>query len=85
MQYVLIRPGTPYVLVVRRSSLMYITAVSIAGIICQHYNVLCASGPFSVHFAEVYLESADFISIRYIQLAYYSLVLTILPVSRYMV
>lgn len=47
-------------------------AVSIAGMICQHYNVLCASGPFSVHFAEVYLESVDFVSIS---IALYGLVL----------
>jgi len=42
------------------------TAISIAGIVCQHYNVLCASGAYSIHFAEVYLESVDFVSIRYI-------------------
>lgn len=85
MQYVLIRPGMHYVSAVHRSLLMYIIAVSIAGMICQYYNVLCASGPYSVHFAEVYLESVDFVSIRYIQLTHDSLVLTILLVSRYMV
>ena len=85
MQYVLIRPGTPYVLAVHQSLLMYITAVSIAGMICQAYDVLCASGPYSVHFAEVYLESVDFVSIRYIQLTHYPLVLIILPALRYMV
>ncbi|KAH0835606.1 organic solute transporter Ostalpha-domain-containing protein [Lanmaoa asiatica] len=38
-------------------------ACSIAGIICEAYNVLCASGPYSVYFADVYLEVIDFISI----------------------
>jgi len=38
-------------------------AITIAGIICQHYNVLCASGSFSIHYANVYLESVDFVSI----------------------
>ncbi|KAI0291173.1 DUF300-domain-containing protein [Multifurca ochricompacta] len=47
-------------------------AVSIAGIICQHYNVLCASGSYSVHFAEVYLDSVDFVSIS---IALYGLIL----------
>ena len=61
------------------------TAISIAGIVCQHYNVLCASGAYSIHFAEVYLESVDFVSIRYIWLVHYPLMLTILVVSRYMV
>ena len=40
-------------------------AASIAGIICEALNVLCNSGPYSVHFADVYLEVIDFISIRY--------------------
>lgn len=66
MQYVLIRPGTPHVSAVRRSSLMYITAISIAGIICQYYGVLCASGSYSIHYAAVYLDSVDFVSVRYI-------------------
>lgn len=47
-------------------------AVSIAGIVCQHYNVLCASGAYSIHFAEVYLESIDFVSIS---IALYGLIL----------
>lgn len=47
---------------------MYIEAITIAGIICQHYNVLCASGPYSVHYAEVYLDVIDFVSIRYVGL-----------------
>ncbi|KAJ7703145.1 DUF300-domain-containing protein [Mycena rosella] len=38
-------------------------AVSIAGIICQALNVLCTSASFSVHFANVYLEAIDFVSI----------------------
>jgi hypothetical protein len=51
-------------------SLMYIdrTAISIAGIICQAFNVLCSSESWNVHYAQVYLEAVDFVSIRYIQL-----------------
>jgi hypothetical protein len=41
-------------------------AVSIAGIICQLYGVLCESGPYSIYFASVYLEAIDFVSIRYV-------------------
>ncbi|KAI0031306.1 DUF300-domain-containing protein [Vararia minispora EC-137] len=37
-------------------------AISITGIICQAYNVLCES-QYSVHFASVYLDSVDFVSI----------------------
>ena len=37
----------------------------------QHYNMLCASGPNSVHFAEAYLDTVDFISITYVGLAVY--------------
>ncbi|KAF8552685.1 DUF300-domain-containing protein [Imleria badia] len=40
-------------------------ACSIAGIICEAFNVLCDSGPYSVHFANVYLEVIDFISISF--------------------
>ena len=39
-------------------------AVSIAAIICEYYDVLCASGSYNVHFAEVYLEAIDFVSVR---------------------
>ncbi|KAG2345161.1 DUF300-domain-containing protein [Suillus weaverae] len=37
-------------------------AVSIAGIVCQVYNVLCQSGPYSMYFANVYLQAVDFAS-----------------------
>lgn len=40
-------------------------AVSIVGIICQALNILCESQGFNVHFANVYLEAIDFVSIRY--------------------
>ncbi|TFY60687.1 hypothetical protein EVG20_g7331 [Dentipellis fragilis] len=39
-------------------------AVSIAGIICEKYKVLCESGSYNVHFAAVYLDFVDFFSIR---------------------
>jgi len=47
-------------------------ACSIAGIICEAFNVLCSSGPYSVYFANVYLEVIDFISIS---IALYGLLL----------
>jgi len=52
MQYVVIRP-----------------AVSIAGIICEAYGVLCESGGFgidAIHFANIYLEAIDFVSITFV-------------------
>ncbi len=62
--------GYVYVLAVPLSWPMliyiYYAATTIAGIICQSYNVLCVSGPYSVHYAEVYLSSIDFASIRYV-------------------
>ncbi|KAJ7188182.1 organic solute transporter Ostalpha-domain-containing protein [Mycena filopes] len=51
-------------------------AVSIAGIVCQAFNILCESAGFSVHFANVYLEAVDFVSIScalYGLLLFYSL------------
>ncbi|WWC60659.1 uncharacterized protein I303_103234 [Kwoniella dejecticola CBS 10117] len=36
--------------------------ISIVGIICLYYGVLCP-GEYSIHFAEVYLEAVDFVSI----------------------
>jgi len=38
--------------------------VSIVGIVCESYNVLCATSGFNPHFANVYLEAIDFVSIR---------------------
>ncbi|KAJ7084432.1 DUF300-domain-containing protein [Mycena belliarum] len=51
-------------------------AVSIAGIICQAFNVLCESEGFDVKYANVYLEAVDFVSISialYGLLLFYSL------------
>ncbi|CAD6587708.1 MAG: hypothetical protein TREMPRED_004830 [Tremellales sp. Tagirdzhanova-0007] len=38
--------------------------ISIIGIICEYYNVLCPQ-KYSVHFAEAYLDSVDFVSISF--------------------
>ncbi|KAG1880953.1 organic solute transporter Ostalpha-domain-containing protein [Suillus subluteus] len=61
------RPTKPYFMyTVKWSVLQYVIfrpAVSIAGIVCQVYNVLCESGPYSIYFANVYLEAIDFASI----------------------
>ncbi|KNZ82147.1 Transmembrane protein 184 like protein [Termitomyces sp. J132] len=41
------------------------SVISIIGIICQKYDVLCESAGFSVHYANVYLEAVDFVSITF--------------------
>ncbi|OJA11640.1 hypothetical protein AZE42_04761 [Rhizopogon vesiculosus] len=70
------RPTKPYFMyTLKWSVLQYVMirpAVSIAGIICQLYNVLCESGPYSIYFANVYLEAIDFVSIS---VALYGLIL----------
>jgi hypothetical protein len=43
---------------------IHFLVVSIAGIICEKYNVLCETAGFSPYFANVYLESIVFASIR---------------------
>ncbi|KJA14415.1 hypothetical protein HYPSUDRAFT_49204 [Hypholoma sublateritium FD-334 SS-4] len=61
------RPTKPYfIYAVKWSVLQYVIirpAVSIVGIICQALNILCESQGFNVHFANVYLEAIDFVSI----------------------
>lgn len=50
--------------------------VSIIGIVCQKYNVLCETAGFNPHFASVYLQSVDFVSISialYALLVFYGL------------
>jgi hypothetical protein len=47
---------------------LYCTVVTVVGMICQSYNVLCSSGGFSARYADVYLEAIDFVSIRYVNL-----------------
>ncbi|KAI0049142.1 DUF300-domain-containing protein [Auriscalpium vulgare] len=70
------RPTKAYFMyTLKWSVLQYVVirpAVSIAGIICQHYGVLCEAGSYSVHFAKVYLDSIDFVSIS---VALYGLIL----------
>lgn len=41
-------------------------ALSIAGIICEHYGVLCQSGPWSFKTAHAYISVIDFLSITYV-------------------
>ena len=38
---------------------------TIAGIICEHFGVLCETAGYNVHFAAVWIEVIEFISIRY--------------------
>jgi len=70
------RPSKPYFMYALKWSVMqYVVirpAVTIAGIVCQVYNVLCASGPYSIHYANLYLEAVDFVSIS---VALYGLIL----------
>jgi hypothetical protein len=46
--------------------------VSIAGIVCESLGVLCEAAGFNAHFANVYLEAVDFVSIS---IALYGLLL----------
>ncbi|KIJ62456.1 hypothetical protein HYDPIDRAFT_182786 [Hydnomerulius pinastri MD-312] len=61
------RPTKAYFMyTVKWSVLQYVIirpACSIAGVICEAFNVLCESGPYSIYFANVYLEAIDFVSI----------------------
>ncbi|KAK7053302.1 hypothetical protein VNI00_003928 [Paramarasmius palmivorus] len=64
LQYVIIRPGK------HASKLLYVPpitlariAASIAGIICEKLGVLCEAAGFDAHWANVYLEAIDFVSI----------------------
>ncbi|KAK7057130.1 organic solute transporter Ostalpha-domain-containing protein [Favolaschia claudopus] len=74
------RPTKAYFMYsVKWSVLQYVVirpAVSIAGIVTQALNVLCESEGFNVHYANVYLEAIDFVSISialYGLLLFYSL------------
>ncbi|KAI6141602.1 DUF300-domain-containing protein [Pisolithus tinctorius] len=70
------RPTKPYFMyTVKWSVLQYVIirpACSIAGIICEAFNVLCESAGYSIYYANVYLEVIDFISIS---VALYGLIL----------
>ncbi|OCH86292.1 DUF300-domain-containing protein [Obba rivulosa] len=61
------RPTKPYFMyTLKWSVLQYVIvrpALSIAGIICQHYGVLCESGPWSFKTANAYIEVIDAVSI----------------------
>ncbi|KAF8060857.1 organic solute transporter Ostalpha-domain-containing protein [Lyophyllum atratum] len=61
------RPTKAYFMyTVKWSVLQYVIIrplASIAGIVCEKYGVLCESAGFSVHYASVYLEAIDFVSI----------------------
>ncbi|KDQ10908.1 hypothetical protein BOTBODRAFT_177792 [Botryobasidium botryosum FD-172 SS1] len=69
------RPTKPYFLyTIKWSVLQYVIVrpiISIAGIIAQHYHVLCQSS-WNYHFASVYLSAIDFVSIS---VALYGLIL----------
>ncbi|KAF8973229.1 DUF300-domain-containing protein [Flammula alnicola] len=61
------RPTKPYFMyAVKWSVLQYVVvrpAVSLIGIICQALGILCESKGFDAHYANVYLEAIDFVSI----------------------
>jgi len=60
------RPTKPYFMhSVKWSVLQYVIiqpAITIAGMICESYNVLCVTGPYSVYYANVYLQVIGVIS-----------------------
>lgn len=70
------RPTKPYFMyTVKWSVLQYVIilpACSIAGVICQAFNVLCQSEGYSIYYASVYLDVINFISIS---IALYGLIL----------
>ncbi|KAH9992167.1 DUF300-domain-containing protein [Russula vinacea] len=70
------RPSKAYFMyAVKWSVMQYVLirpVVTVVGMICQAYNVLCSSGGFSARYANVYLEAIDFISIT---IALYGLIL----------
>ncbi|KAJ6550841.1 DUF300-domain-containing protein [Mycena vulgaris] len=61
------RPTKAYFMyTVKWSVLQYVIvrpAVSIAGIICERFGILCESQGYNPHFASVYLSAVDFVSI----------------------
>jgi hypothetical protein len=61
------RPTKPYFMyTVKWSVLQYVIIRplgTIAGIICERFNVLCESAGYNVHFANVWIETIEFISI----------------------
>ncbi|KAJ7482543.1 DUF300-domain-containing protein [Mycena latifolia] len=61
------RPTKAYFMyTVKWSVLQYVLvrpAVSIVGIICERFGVLCESEGYNPHFASVYLSAVDFVSI----------------------
>ncbi|KAL0072406.1 hypothetical protein AAF712_000169 [Marasmius tenuissimus] len=64
LQYVIIRPRrSPCVQERKTRILMAKAVVTIVGIICEAYGVLCEPAGFDFHWANVYLEIVDFISI----------------------
>ncbi|KAF8200775.1 DUF300-domain-containing protein [Pholiota molesta] len=70
------RPTKPYFMyAVKWAVLQYVVVrplISIIGIICEALNILCESQGFNSHFANVYLEAIDFVTIS---LALYGLLL----------
>ncbi|KAG1723155.1 organic solute transporter Ostalpha-domain-containing protein [Suillus lakei] len=68
------RPTKPYFMyTLKWSVLQYVVirpAVTIAGIICQAYNLLCESNLFNIYFANIYLEAVNFVSVS---VAFYGL------------
>ncbi|PPQ85983.1 hypothetical protein CVT25_001682 [Psilocybe cyanescens] len=75
------RPTKAYFMyTVKWSVLQYVIirpAASIAGIICEKYDVLCEADGYSIHYAAVYIEAINFVSISvalYGLLMFYGLV-----------
>lgn len=75
LQYVVVRPRTYAYLLSKISctDLLTIIVISIIGIICQALNILCESQGFNPHFANVYLEAIDFVTIRWVRMYFWLL------------
>ncbi|KAF8490149.1 DUF300-domain-containing protein [Russula emetica] len=70
------RPTKTYFMYTLKWSVMQYVVVrpvlTIVAIICQRFNVLCESSSYNVHFASLYLDTIDFISVS---IALYGLIL----------
>ena len=66
LQYVIIRIGMEIKFPLAILLLRFSIAASIAGIICERFDVLCEADGFSFRAARVYLEGISFISITYV-------------------
>lgn len=69
LQYIIIRPGESRFHGLDKKIISEgMIAASIAGIICEHYHVLCHTEGYTWRYAAVYIECINFVSIRWVYL-----------------